>query len=86
MSKKELPEVETKAEEIAVPTVAAIKVLSRYRVEKTADGDAVVYERVTLNKNYADKKGIKKFTTNNGKVTYYAEKQVKKYSDNVVTA
>ena len=84
MSKNESIEVATQVQNDK-PPVTVVNVLSRYRVE--GDGnDAKVYERVYLNENYAGKKGVKKFVTNNGKVTYYAEKLVKTYSQNVVKA
>ena len=60
-----------------------MKVLSTFRIEKKGD-DAIIWERVILNKNYAGKPGVEEFKQANGKIIYYVEKQVKKYSDNVV--
>ena len=63
----------------------AVDVLSRYRIEKVGKNDAHIYERIKLSEKYKDEKGVKEFTASNGEITYYAEKLVKKYSDNVVT-
>lgn len=63
-----------------------VSVLNRYRVEKYGVDDAIIFERVILNEEYAGTKGVKEFVLPNGKIVYYAERQVKKYSDNVVEA
>ena len=67
------------------PAPVVVRVLSRYCVKKRGQ-DSYVYENVKLNKNYAGQKNVKEFVASNGKVTYYVEKLVKKYSDNVVKA
>ena len=80
---------EVKQAEIAEKTAEMVemakknlnKVLNAYRIEKT-DNDAFVYERIILNENYAGMKGVKEFVMPNGKITYYTEKLVKKYSQN----
>ena len=65
--------------------ITIVNVLNRFRIEKRGD-DAVIFERFVVNEEYAGHKGVKEFLASNGKVTYYVEKQVKKYSDNVVSA
>jgi hypothetical protein len=71
--------------EVQVPVTPVIRVLSRYRVEKVGN-DAHVFERIRLTDDYAGQKGVLEFNNPNGTVTYYAEKLVKKYSENVVKA
>ena len=71
--------------EVEKPKVTKIDVLSRFRVEKVGN-DGYVYERIKLPETYAGQKGVKEFVASNGTVTYYAEKLVKKYSENVVQA
>lgn len=88
----EVTEANTVAEinaAIAAATPAPVEaeedaILSRYRVEASGD-DAHIYERVILNEEYASEKGVKKFTSSNGQVTYYAEQLVKKFSQNIVS-
>lgn len=89
-NKNESVVVPTQVPDVEVPVAKVeenqkIHVLNRYRIEKKND-DVVIYERIIVPETYANKKGVKKFTANNGKITFYAEKLVKKYSDNVVTS
>jgi hypothetical protein len=81
MAQKEEEIKQVKEETPAV----GVKVLNRYRVEKVGN-DAHVFERIKLPNTYAGKEGVKEFEGPNGKITYYIEKLVKKYSDNVVQA
>lgn len=81
---------EAKQAEIAERTAEMVRsakknsiVLNAFRVEKHGD-DAFVYERIILNEQYAGMKGVQEFVSKNGKITYYTEKLVKKYSQNVV--
>ena len=63
---------------------AKSKVLNTFRIEKRGD-DVIIFERFILDKKYAGQPNVKEFIQPNGRTTYYAEKAVKKYSDNVVT-
>lgn len=83
--KIEAVEVPTQVQEEVKPAMTPM-VLSRYRVEKFGDNDAHVFERIRLSPKYAGTKGVKEFVSHNGRITYYTEKLVKKYSDNVVKA
>lgn len=72
-------------EEPVKKVAPVVRVLNRYRIEKKND-DVFVYERIKLPPSYANEKGVLKFEAPNGNTTYYTEKLVKKYSDNVVSA
>lgn len=72
-------------EEVKKTEAPKIKVLSRYRVEQVGN-DGHVYERIKLSEDYAGQDGVKEFVASNGAITYYVEKLVKKYSENVVQA
>ena len=86
-----IEEVDVETHPVVEPTTKANKttkmprVLSRFRVENV-DNDGYVYERVIVDERLAGQKGVKEFVADNGKVTYYLEKLVKKYSENVVKA
>jgi len=82
--KKESIEVPTQVQDETKPAVE-VKILNRYRVEKVGK-DAYVFERIKLSDQYAGKEGILEFEGPGGKITYYTEKLVKKYSENVVKA
>ena len=79
-----------KQREVEKQTAAMVKaakdnslVLNAFRVEKVGN-DAILWERVIVPEHYAGQKGVKEFTATNGRVTYYVERQAKRYSDNVV--
>lgn len=72
------------SEMIATAKKNSTAVLNAFRVEKRGN-DAVLFERVILSPKLAGREGVKEFVSPNGKTTYYVERQVKKYSDNVVT-
>jgi hypothetical protein len=78
-----MPSKKTETENTQETKVVIPKVLSKYRIEKLKN-DAILWERVTLNEEYATEPGVKTFEEQNGRITYYVEKQAKKYSDNVV--
>jgi len=61
-----------------------INVLPMHDIVEKND-DVYIYENVQLPKTYANEKGVKKFTGDNGQVIYYTQVLVKKFSDNVVT-
>lgn len=72
------------SEMVATAKENSTAILNAFRVEKRGN-DAVLFERVILSPKLAGREGVKEFVSPNGKTTYYVERQVKKYSDNVVT-